>query len=181
LCPDLTATGHTLATHTVHLADATPAGLIDTEPGSKKRPGQDPLGDDIVTHPPDRVGADACKQCEPADSERPAAVLRGLAPDVAEQQRTSALRLRLGAPLRTPAEVGEVLGVAPECVRRLERSALQRLGHLVARFDYVLAYEEPDVGAPPAAIRHFPQREPLASAGARRRELLQRDRRAAAT
>jgi hypothetical protein len=104
-----------------------------------------------------------------------------LAPDVAEQQRTSALRLRLGVPLRTPAEVGEVLGVAPESVIRLERSALHKLHHLVAWLDYVLAHQEPDVGAPPAAIRYFPQRDPLASAAARRRELLQRDRRAAAT
>jgi DNA-directed RNA polymerase sigma subunit (sigma70/sigma32) len=116
----------------VHLADASAAGLIDTEPESKKRPGQDLPGDDIVIHPSDRVGADACKECEPADSERPGAVLHRLAPDVVERQRTSALRLRLGAPVRTPAEVGEVLGVAPESVRRLERSALHKLGHLVA-------------------------------------------------
>jgi DNA-directed RNA polymerase sigma subunit (sigma70/sigma32) len=116
----------------VHLADATAARLIDTEPDSKMRPGQDRLGDDIVIHPSDRVGADACKECEPADSERPGAVLHRLAPDVVERQRTSALRLRLGAPVRTPAEVGEVLGVAPESVRRLERSALHKLGHLVA-------------------------------------------------
>jgi hypothetical protein len=134
-----------------------------------------------VIQPRDRVGADACNECEPADSERPGAVLRRLASDVDEQQRDSALRLRLGEPLRTPAEVGEVLGVAPEYVRRLERSALQKLGHLVAWLDYVLAHEEPDVGVPPAAIRYFPQREPLASAGAPRRELLQRHRRAAAS
>ena len=134
-----------------------------------------------MIHPADRVGADACNEREPADWEGPGAVLHTLAPDVAEQQRTSALRLRLGAPLRTPAEVGEVLGVAPESVRRLERSALHKLHHLVAWLDYVLAHEEPDVGAPPAAIRYFPQRDPLASAAARRRELLQRDRRAAAT
>jgi hypothetical protein len=50
----------------------------------------------------------------------------------------------------------------------------------VAWLDYVLAPEEPDVGVPPAAIRYFPQCEPPASAGAPRRELLQRDRRAAA-
>jgi hypothetical protein len=164
----------------VHLADATAAGLIDTEPDSKKRPGQYPLGDDIVIQPPDRVGADACNECEPAHWERPGAELHRLAPDVDEQQRKSALRRRLGEPLRTPAEVGEVLGVTPESVRRLERSALQKLGHLVAWLDYVLAYEEPNVGVPPAAIRYFPQREPLASAEAPRRELLQRDRRAAA-
>ena len=77
---DLTATGRRLATRTVHLADATAAGLIDTEPDSKKRPGQDPLGDDIVIHPPDRVGADACNGCDPAHSERPGAVLHRLAP-----------------------------------------------------------------------------------------------------
>jgi len=148
----------------VHLADAIAVRLIETEPDSKKRPGQDTLGDDIVVHPPERVGADACNECEPADSERPGAGLRRLAPDVTEQQRTSALRLRLGAPVRTPAEVGEILGVAPESVRRVERSALHKLGHLVAWLDYVLAYGEPDVGAPPAAIRCF-----------------QRDRRAAAT
>jgi hypothetical protein len=59
----------------VHLADATAAGLIDTEPDSKKRPGQDLLGDDIVIQPRDRVGADACNECEPVDSERPGAVL----------------------------------------------------------------------------------------------------------
>jgi hypothetical protein len=165
----------------VHLADATAAGLIDTEPDSKKRPGQDPLGDDIVIHPPDRVGADACNECESADSERPGAVFHRLASDVDEQQQDSALRLRLGEPLRTPAEVGEVLGVTPEYVRRLERSALQKLGHLVAWLDYVLAHEERNVGVPPASIRYFPQREPLASAGAPRRELLQRHRRAAAS
>jgi hypothetical protein len=108
-------------------------------------------------------------------------VLHRLAPDVAEQQRTSALALRLGAPLRTPAEVGEVLGLAPESVRRLERSALHKLGHVVAWLDYVLAYEEPNVGARPTAIRYFPQREPLAAAGSRRREPLQRHRRAATT
>ena len=150
----MTATGRRLATRTVHLADATATGLIDTEPDSKKRPGQDPMGDGIVIHPGDRVGADACNECEPADSEGPGAALHRLAPDVAEQQRTTALRLRLGAPLRTPAEVGEILGVAPESVRRLERSALHKLGHLVAWLDYVLAHEEPDVGAPPAAIRY---------------------------
>jgi hypothetical protein len=133
-----------------------------------------------VIQPPDRVGADACNECEPAHSERPGAELHRLAPDVDEQQRKSALRRRLGEPLRTPGEVGEVLGVTPESVRRLERSALQKLGHLVAWLDYVLAYEEPNVGVPPAAIRYFPQREPLASAEAPRRELLQRDRRAAA-
>jgi hypothetical protein len=103
-----------------------------------------------------------------------------LAPDADEQQRKSAVRLGLGEPLRTPAEVGEVLGVAPESVRRLERSALHKLGHLVAWLDYVLAQEEPSVGVPSAAIRYFRQREPLASAGAPRRELLQRPRRAAA-
>lgn len=133
-----------------------------------------------MIHPSDRVGAGACNECEPADSERPGAQLHRLAPDVAEQQRTSALRLRLGAPLRTPAEVGEVLGVAPESVRRLERSALQKLGHLGAWLDYVLTHEEPNVGVPLAAIRYFPQRELLASAGAPRRALLQRDRRAVA-
>ena len=79
-----------------------------------------------------------------------------MAPDADEQQR-NALRLRLGAPLRTPAEVGEVIGVAPESVRRLERSALQKLSHLVAWLDYVLAHQE------------LP-----------RRELIQRDLRAAA-
>jgi hypothetical protein len=121
----------------VHLADATAVRLIDTEPDSKKRPGQDTLGDDIVIHPPERVGADAGNECEPADFERPGAVLHRLAPNVAEQQRTSALRLRLGAPVRTPAEVGEVLGVAPESVRRL-----QKVGHLVPWLDYVLADEE---------------------------------------
>jgi DNA-binding CsgD family transcriptional regulator len=162
----------------VHLADATAARLIDTEPDSKRRPGQDPLGDDIVIQRPDRVGADACNECEPADSERRGPELHRLAPDADEQQRQSALRLSLGEPLRTPAEVGEVLGVAPESVRRLERSALQKLGHLVAWLDYVLAHEEPNVGVPLAAIRYFPQRELLASAGAPRRALLQRDRRA---
>jgi hypothetical protein len=137
------------------------------------------MGDDIVMQPADRVGADACNDWEPAHSEGPGAELHRLAPDADEQQRKSALRLRLGEPLRTPAEVGEVLGVAPESVRRLERSALQKLGHLVAWLDYVLAHEEPNVGVPLAAIRYFPQREPLASAGAPRRELLQRPRRAA--
>jgi hypothetical protein len=164
----------------VHLADATAAGLIDTEPDSKKRPGQAPLGDDVVIHPSDRVGADPRNECEPADWDRLGAELHRLAPDADELERKSALRLRLGEPLRTPAEVGEILGVAPESVRRLERSALQKLGHLVAWFDYVLAHEEPNVGVPPAAIRYFPQRELLTSAGAPRRELLQRDRRAAA-
>ena len=134
-----------------------------------------------MTHPPDRVGADACTEFEPADSERAAVALHRLGPDAAEQQRTSALRLGLGEPLRTPAEVGEVLGVAPETVRRLERSALQNLDHLVSWLDHLLADEEPNIGVPPAAIRCFPQREPLASAGAPRRELLQRDRRAAAS
>jgi DNA-binding CsgD family transcriptional regulator len=134
-----------------------------------------------VIHPADRVGADACNECEPADSERPGAVPHRLAPDVAEQQRRSTLALRLGAPVRTRAEVGEILGVAPESVRRLERSALHKLGHLVAWLDHLLAYEEPDVGAPAAAIRYFPQREPLARAGAPGRELLQRDRRAVAS
>jgi hypothetical protein len=47
--------------------------------------------------------------------------------------------------------------------------------------DYVLAHEEPTVDVLPAAIRYFPQREPLASAGAPQRELLQRARRAAAS
>jgi hypothetical protein len=103
-----------------------------------------------------------------------------LAPDAAEQQRTSALRLRLGAPLRTHAEVGEVLGVAPASVRRLERSALQKLGHLVAWLDHVLALEAPDVGVPQTAIRYLLHREPSASARPPRRELLQRDRRAVA-
>ena len=163
------------------MADATAAGLIDTEPDSKKRPGQDLLGDDIVIQPRDRVGADACNECEPADSDCLRAVLARLASDIDEQHGDSALRLRLGEPLRTPAQVAEVLGVAPEYVRRLERSALQKLCHLVAWLDYVLAREEPDVGAPPAAIRYFAQRDPRASAGARRRELLQRDRRAVAT
>lgn len=100
--------------------------------------------------------------------------------DADEQQRKSALRLGLGEPLRTPAEVGRVLGVAPESVRRLERSALQKLGHLMAWLDCVLAHDGANDGAPPDAMRYFPQREPLATAGAPRRELLQRDRRAAA-
>ncbi len=134
-----------------------------------------------MIQPPNRVGADGCDECEAADSEPPGAVLHRLAPDTAEQQRTSTLRFRLGAPLRTPAEVGEVLGIAPESVRRLERSALHKLGHVVAWLDYVLADEERNVGAPPTAIRYFPQREPLAAAAARRRELLQRHRRAATT
>jgi hypothetical protein len=133
-----------------------------------------------VIQRPDRVGADACNECDPTHCERPGAELRRLAPDAAEQQRKSALRLRLGEPLRTPAEVGKVLGVGPESIRRLERSALQKLGNLVAWVDYALAHEEPKVGVPPAAIRYFPQRQPLASAGEPRRELLQRDRRAAA-
>jgi hypothetical protein len=133
-----------------------------------------------VIQPPERVGADASHECDPARWERPGGEIHRLAPDSDEQQRRSALRLGLGEPLRTPAEVGEVLGIAPESVRRLERSALQKLGHLVAWLDYVLAYE-PNVGVPPAAIRYFPPPEPLASAGAPRRELLQRDRRAAAS
>jgi hypothetical protein len=78
-----------------------------------------------VIHPPDRVAADACNEYEPADLERPGAELHRLAHEVAEQERTSALRLRLGAPLRTPAEVGELLGVAPrrELLQRDRRAA----------------------------------------------------------
>jgi hypothetical protein len=104
-----------------------------------------------------------------------------LAPHADEQQRSSALRLRLGEPLRTPAEVGEVLGIAPASVRRLERSALQKLGHLVAWLEYILAHEERNVGVPPAAIRYFPSPEPLSWAGAPRRELHQRDGQAMAS
>jgi hypothetical protein len=52
-----------------------------------------------VIQPPDRVGADACNECEPAHWERPGAELHRLAPDADEQQRKSVLRLRLGEPL----------------------------------------------------------------------------------
>jgi hypothetical protein len=127
-----------------------------------------------VIQPRELVGADALDECEPANLERSQGVLRRPASELDGQQRDSALGLRLGEPLRTATEVAEILGVAPGCVRRLERSALQKLGYLLAWLDSGLAPEEPIVGAPSAAIRYFPSREPVARAGAPRRELHRR-------